>query len=44
MHWHQSLAWPWPVIRGYVEGLLTDSSSRVYRIHIAPLLDRDGRP
>ncbi|WP_087483535.1 hypothetical protein [Brachybacterium massiliense] len=38
VHWHQALAWPWPVIRGYVEGLFTEPSSRVYRTHIQPLV------
>lgn len=38
VHWHQALTWPWPVIRGYVEGLFIEPDSRVHRLYIAPRL------
>lgn len=42
VHWHQILDWPWPVIRGYVEGLFIEPGSRVYRLYIAPRLPKRG--
>lgn len=39
--WHLSLSWPWPVVRGYVEGLFTVPTSRVHAAFIAPLIGGD---